>query len=303
MILNRLGAVCLIVALPLVVNSAQADDNNCTVAGLVQGGGLLDQETQTANSTFADGIDWTSGFGEAALNYGCDVWRVQIDTALYSFSENETPYQKLTNGHVGGAAFWRDSDLGAIGVAGSHVNQHESFLTVATSASQWRMGGFAELYLNESLTFGGGAHYLTGDAFWYGTFETQPMTGFEGELYAKFYPTDNLALNVRGDFTHQRIDVGTFIVNVDGLAVSGDVEYLIPQTALSVFAGARFATQDIKSFSDSKQTDTQEYVGLRFAFGSNAPASLRDRDRHGTYDNTSVFQEKIPSLVSSLPGS
>jgi len=37
------------------------------------------------------------------------------------------------------------------------------------------------------------------------------------------------------------------------------------------------------------------------ALGGPVPASLRDRDRHGTFDNTSVMEEKLPGLSSELP--
>ena len=93
-----------------------------------------------------------------------------------------------------------------------------------------------------------------------------------------------------------------FTAKNSDFAVSAEVEYLIPQSAVSLFAGARYASQNIKTTVNSVVlTDTQEFIGLRYSFGAGAPSSLQARDRSGAYDNTSVFQEKIPDISSGLP--
>ena len=50
--------------------------------------------------------------------------------------------------------------------------------------------------------------------------------------------------------------------------------------------------------SDLENTDLQAFIGFKYAFGGNSNATIVGRDRHGTYDNTSIFLEKLPDQFS-----
>jgi len=82
----------------------------------------------------------------------------------------------------------------------------------------------------------------------------------------------------------------------NGVAGSAEAEYLIPNTSLSLLLGGRYASRNLDVGSGGGTLiDTSGYVGVKWAFG--APVtSLRARDRAGTYDNTSVFDEKLPGI-------
>lgn len=311
MIRNIISACVSILALTAVANHAQAADvlnpAACTVAGVVQGGGMFGSNAVKFSSSPAqDSIPFTSGFGEAAGAYFCGEWGVQIDGAAYgSWGNDPRRPASLTSGqgHVGGDMIWRDPSHAALGLSVSRIFQSYSapyaLGPVSDSSGMWRLGAFGEVYASDMLTLGGGAYYLNGQTIWFGVYNQH---GFEGDLFAKLYASDNLALTLRGDL--MRLDIarktpGRF----SGAAVSADAEFLVPDTALSVFVGGRYAgrTYDEDGGFNFAVTDLQGFAGVKFALGGAAPTSLRDRDRHGTVDNTSVFQEKLIGLESEVP--
>jgi len=127
-----------------------------------------------------------------------------------------------------------------------------------------------------------------------------PLTSRQGHVGGNLIWRD--PSQVRGNL--MRMDIarntpGRF----SGAAVSADAELLVPDTALSEFIGGRYASRtfDEDSGFNLAVTDMQGFVGVKFALGGPAPTSLRDRDRHGTVDSTSVFQEKLIGLESEVP--
>jgi hypothetical protein len=284
---------------------------NCTVSGLVQGGGGLDGQNLNGplNLSLAT---WKIGFAEGALAYECGSWGAQLDGAFYGHWANSTyrgTNYDMSNpeGHIGGAAYWRNADVGQFGLAASRVFQSNAIRLggVApipdTSSGLWRIGGFGEYFAGDMFTLGAGAHYISGQQIYpLGGFQFEHQ-GIEAEIYAKAYASDNLALSVRGDVLASKFTFsGAPVTNWNGFAIGAEAEYLVPDTALSLFASARYAKRTWDFGSGYNFDDAQGLLGVKFAFGGSAPSSLRNRDRHGAYDNTSVFDEKLPNYSSSL---
>ena len=94
----------------------------------------------------------------------------------------------------------------------------------------------------------------------------------------------------------------------DGWAVTGEAEYLVWDSGLSIFGGARYAERswnfDIETPGpdfklDSDVEDFQVYAGLKFYFDFGRERTLVEDHRTGAFDNTSVFHEKLPELMTS----
>ena len=300
-----------------------ADPAGCTVMGLVEGGGLYngqDSDVSLGGPQIAAKSNWKSGIGEGALGFSCNNWNVQADAALYGSWASITLVPPPTDfnlkdirGHIGGAAFWRDPQSLALGVSGSWISQNYDIssspavppFSGSGTGNVWRIGAFAEFYASDYLTLGASAHYFNGSLANGGVIGGVQLDqfGFEFAAIAKLYPTDNLSLTARADALR-----GTFRVantandEFNGYALSLEGEYLIPESQFSIFAGGRYADRLITILAPVHMDfqDTQIYAGVKFAFGGAAPTSIAARDRSKTYDNTSVFLEKLPSISGSI---
>jgi hypothetical protein len=317
-----LAALALFVPFSVI---AKAAPGSCSVMGIVEGGGLYDSQnsdislgapTQTKGRS-----NWTSGFGEAAVGVNCDNLNFQADGALYGFWASKTlpgpPNEEDVSmasrqGHLGGAAFWRDPSSMALGVSGSWVSQGYDVSSTPTAAlnasgtgSLLRAGAFAEFYASDSLTLAASAHYFSGSLpngkFLSGVSVDQ--FGYEFAAIAKYYPTNDLAFTARADLLKSELRLNN-AANFDfnGYAISLEGEYLMPDTQFSMFAGGRYADRTVTLFAPAYMNiqDTQVYLGVKYAFGGAASPSIAARDRSNTYDNTSVFLEKLPSLAGSV---
>ena len=303
-----------ILPLFLIGTNAQAADAfvpvaECGIAGIVEGGaGYQGGNVNNGGSTL-DMSGSFLGFGEAAIGYGCVNWMAQLDGAFYheGFSHNNRlsrlPSQingQDSQGHIGGAIFWRDPSVGRLGLAGSEILNNVHFdsggTTLDVGGSLTRLGAFGDFYASDAITLGAGAFYVFGNPInnFFGTGLSE--SGFEGNLHAKFYATDNISFGLQGDIQRANLTPsGGAATPFNGIAGSAEVEYLVPDTALSLFLGGRVASRALEGSADITLNDTQGYIGVKFAFGGPV-SSLRARDRAGTYDNTSVFNEKLPGL-------
>jgi hypothetical protein len=284
----------------------------CSVAGLVHGGGIVDrQNVEWAGASVKDVLKWQSLFGEGAFAYSCNGWGAQVDAAAYGFRTDGQDFSTFSlqqnQGHLGGALFYRDNEIGTVGLSASRVFQSFSYdrplSSLSDSTAMWRVGSFAEYYFSDALTIGGGADYLDGQLGWFDPIDTE---GFEANAFVTYYATDNLGLTLRGDLL--RSDYlqpnGDKFADIDGNTISLDAEYLIPETSASIFLGGRYAHREVVMATGSALivlNDLQGFIGAKFAFGSSPPESLRNRDRNGTFDNTSVFHEKLPTIASAMP--
>jgi len=291
--------------------SAQAADApppaECGIAGIVEGG-VGYQGGNVTGSGLGSGGRAMGGnfteFGETAIGYGCGNWMAQLDGAFYhsGFSAS-IPLGQVNaednQGHIGGALFWRDPSVGRIGLAASEILSNAHFVAGPTTdigGSLTRVGAFGDFYASDAITLGAGGFYVTGNPF-SGLGQSLSETGFEGNVHAIFYATDNISLGLQGDMQLANLTESGQVASWNGYAGSVEAEYLVPDTALSLFLGGRFASRSLAQGGVSTATinDQQGYIGVKWAFGGPV-SSLRARDRAGTYDNTSVFDEKLPGL-------
>ena len=277
----------------------------CGITGIIEGGaGYQGGDVSGPTFTNAPMSGNFLGFGETAIGYGCGNWMAQLDGALYrnGFSNNGLLGQfsaQENQGHIGGAIFWREPTIGRFGLALSEVLDHMHFGPPDRDAggTMTRVGAFGDFFASDAITLGAGAFYVMGTP----TDPTTTESGFEGNVHAKFYATDNISFALQGDILRANLESGGFTDTWNGIAGSAEAEYLVPNTALSLFVGGRVARRNLDENTPNNYTfnDTQGYLGVKWAFGG-PMSSLRARDRAGTYDNTSVFDEKLPEFAIDL---
>ncbi|MGE0239417.1 MAG: hypothetical protein AB7F09_13280 [Parvibaculaceae bacterium] len=305
--MNRLKFSASAAALALLVTfgatSVKAADYveepGCTLSGSVMAGYMYNWQS----SEFADegeefdgkDVDWDTPFGEGAGLVTCGGLNIQADVAYYAHSadiDGDDIDLDQTNSHIGGALFYRDPASWAGGVQASWISQDIFGLDLDV----FRVGLFGELYLNDAFTFGGSAAYYNSD--WP---EGKDEDGFELAAWGRFYATPDLAFTLRGDALFAEMDFnGGDDADIDGFAITGDAEYLVWDQGLALFAGARYAERDFEFDGDDEEftiEDFQVFAGIKFYFGHDG--TLIERQRTGTVDNTSVFNEKLPNLISS----
>jgi hypothetical protein len=290
----------------------------CTLSGSVMAGYMYDW--QDFNGDFNDlfneenniegkdaDVDWQTPFGEGAGLVTCGGFNIQADVAYYAHSadlDDEDVDLDQTNTHIGGAVFYRDPASWAGGVSASWISQDVD----AKDIDVFRVGLFGEFYLDDMITLGGSVHYYNTD--WP---EGKDEDGVELAAWGRFYATPDFSLMLRGDVLLANIDQN-FLQgedgsnDFDGWAITGEGEYLVWDQGLSIFAGARYAERDIELDSipferpgihgDYDVDDFQVYAGIKFYFGQGG--TLVERQRTGTIDNTSVWNEKLPEWGSSI---
>ncbi|MGE0006878.1 MAG: hypothetical protein AB7S92_14950 [Parvibaculaceae bacterium] len=275
-------------------------DPGCTLSGSVMAGYMYDWQSADHDFDFSseiDGkdVDWSTPFGEGAGLVTCGGFNAQADVAYYAHSADvdfEDVDIDQTNSHIGGALFYRDPSSWAAGVSASWISQDIE----GADIDVFRVGLFGEFYLNDTFTLGGSAHYYNTD--WP---EGKDEDGFELAAWGKFYATPDLAFTLRGDalFSDIDADFGDDEVDLDGFAITGDVEYLVWDQGLSIFGGARYADREAEDDDDESVEieDFQVFAGIKFYFGYDG--TLIERQRTGTVDNTSVFHEKLPDFFTS----
>lgn len=287
------------------VSSAQAADvvePGCTLSGSVMAGFLYDWQTLDPNDNNGEDldIDWTTPFGEGAGLVTCGGFNVQTDVAYYAHSGDISDFSSSdvdldqTNTHIGGAVFYRDPSTWAGGLQASWISKDIG----AKDIDVFRVGLFGEFYLNDMFTLGGSAHYYNTD--WPSdAFGGKDEDGFQLAAWGRFYATPDLSLTLRGDVLLAQFDFNNSEdADWDGFAITGEGEYLVWDQGLSLFAGARYAERQFDPDNSSFSLDVddfQVYGGVKFYFGQDG--TLIERHRTGTIDNTSVFDEKLPTLL------
>jgi hypothetical protein len=244
-----------------------------------------DDDSEIAIGTF---------FGEGAALYRfCDIGlNIQGDFAFHSHQvdaddlfrgKHSSSDAELANDrwHVGGILFWRDEDLGLLGVDGSFINDDIDGYNFESS----RIGLRGEFFAGDMFTLGAGAGYVDGETF------GNDWDGYDANIWGRFYATDSIGLLARFDWA----DFGGDFEDVSTWAVTGEGELKLPEYPLSIFAGVRYAEQETDGGKFGSSTDlTQVYVGLKVYFGSNG-LSLSDTQRSNTLDNTNVILERLPA--------
>jgi hypothetical protein len=64
-------------------------------------------------------------------------------------------------------------------------------------------------------------------------------------VHAIFYATDNISLALQGDMQLANQTASGHIASWNGYAGSVEAEYLVPDTALSLLLGGRFASRNL----------------------------------------------------------
>jgi hypothetical protein len=284
------------------MTSAKAADYvepGCTLSGSVAAGYMFNWQTLEPDFGADDvDIDWDTPFGEGAGLVTCGGFNIQADVAYYAHSGDidEIPDDidiDQTNTHIGGALFYRDPASWAGGVQASWISQD----IAAKDVDVFRVGLFGEFYFDDVFTLGASAHYYNSDGI-----EEKDEDGFELAAWGKFYATPDLAFTLRGDLLLAEFELGSEDADWDGFAITGDAEYLVWDQGLSLFAGARYAEREFDPDFDNGSFDVEDFqvfAGIKFYFGHDG--TLIERQRTGTVDNTSVFNEKLPELFGGAP--
>ncbi len=279
------------------------EEPGCTLSGSVTAGYMFDwQESEFENggSEFSGkDVDWNTPFGEGAGLVTCGAFNAQADFAYYDHAaELDDGGDEIdldaTNQHLGGALFWRDPSVGAVGLQGSWGSQDIE----AKDIEFFRVGVFGEFYFNEMFTLGASAAYFNTENL--DSFGGKDQDGFELAAFGRFYATPDFSLMVRGDVLFSDIEFSGENGDLNGFAITGEAEYLVWDQGLSIFAGARYAERTAEPDDvdfEAEVDDMQVFAGIKFYFGNQG--TLVERQRTGTVDNTSVFLEKLPNFFTS----
>jgi hypothetical protein len=310
--INRLKLSVSVAAVALLMSAVAASslkaadivDEGCTLSGSVMAGYMFNsQDFDFDSSDDEDDLgnkdaDWDTPFGEGAGLVTCGGFNVQADVAYYAHSADvdvEDIDLDQTNTHIGGDVFWRDPSFATLGIQASWISQD----IISKDVDTFRVGLFGEFYLNDSFTLGGSAAYFNTDDV--DTFEGKDADGFELAAWGRFYIIPDLALTLRGDLLLADTSIESEDADLDGWAITGDAEYLVWDQGLSLFAGARYAERELDFDDvdlDITVNDFQVFGGLKFYFGHDG--TLIERQRTGTVDNTSLWNEKLPAFIPSL---
>ena len=275
------------------VRAADLAEPGCTLSGSVAAGFLYDwQKLDPEGSGNNLDIDWSTPFGEGAGLVTCGGFNIQADVAYYAHSGDADDFSSdvdfdQTRTHIGGDLFYRDPSSWAGGLQASWISQDFDGIDVDV----FRVGLFGEYYPSDVFTLGASAHYYNSD--WP---EGKDEDGAQLAAWGRFYATPDFSLMLRGDVLLANFDFSNSSNDADwdGFAVTGEGEYLVWDQGLSLFAGARYAEREIDPDNSNSLDldDFQVYGGLKFYFGHDG--TLLERQRTGTVDNTSVFDEKLP---------
>ena len=245
-------------------------------------------------------FDFGTFFGEGEVLYHiCDTnLNVQGDYAFHShqFDIDESFDATDDRWHVGGILFWRDQDVGVLGLDVSFLNDDISGI----NSESWRVGLRGEYFAGDMFTVG------TGAGFFEGNFFGKNSDGFDVNAWARIYPTENIGLLARFDYAEmdvENLSLGSDL-NTDSWAIGGEGEYLLPSVPVSIFAGARYGETDgdIGNSIEFSTQVTEIYAGLSVYFGSDGNGgSLASHHRNNTLDNTSVIFERMPSFILGGP--
>ena len=277
------------------------EEAGCTLSGSVTAGYMYNWQDSSIDfnegPVFDKDNDWDTPFGEGAGLVTCGGFNIQADIAYSAHSADVDFGPDIevdqTNSHIGGALFFRDPSSWAGGVGASWISQDID----GKDIDVFRVGLFGEFYFDDIFTLGASAHYYNKD--WAGG---KDEDGFELAAWGRFYATPDFSLLLRGDLLLGDInfDFDEDDGSLDGFAITGEAEYLVWDQGLSIFGGARYAERDYDGFlyccssADREVDDFQVFAGIKFYFGHDG--TLIERQRTGTVDNTSVFNEKLPEF-------
>ncbi len=221
-------------------------------------GGLQDQDNQDSDVLSIVTASFTIPLGE---KFG-----FQVDGLAGLADADEL------SGGIGAHLFWRDPNVGLIGVTGSYAVRGRDNTRDPDAVY---VGAEGEYYIDQlTIAAAAGAYFGKGI-----------NDGFRGKADLLWYATDDFMLRVGGEYSEQ----------LDG-AVRFGAEY---RPDIDGLAG-------ISLFADGIAADNNDYVrvlaGLRFYFGPST--TLKDRHRKDDpFENTAVTAFDAASSVTETPPS
>ncbi len=242
--------------------------------------------------------------GQAAVagNYSCGLWNFQLDVAGSSIWSKAVGGGKKFNLsgktlELGGSAFLRSEDFGAIGATAATTLVNMSVTgTHDQNSSLKRLGVFGEYYLGQQATIAAGVSAIGGNDII--ALVRRKHSGAEAFARGVLYLSDNWAVSVRGDVQRSKLKYQGGAVTWNGFALTGGAEYLLPGTPLSLTLDGRFAQRRLGEGNGRflSINDKELLLGFRFDFGGNSADSLRARDRQGAANTISVMSSKLPNV-------
>lgn len=185
-----------------------------------------------------------------------DAYGVQLD-ALYADIQDEN------FGGFGGHFFWRDHEIGLLGIAAGGVWNDD--------ADSYEISLEGEYYYG-LLTFGAKAGYAEIEYDVSAPFIDTDEDGSFGLAYITAYPIEDMSVQAGVEY------------RFDNTALRLDAEYAITGCGLSIFAQGLFANDNYE----------HGIVGLRYYFGSNKNL----QERHRRDDPRSVVQDILSGILT-----
>ena len=280
-----------------IANSADISAVCEPIAATIQAGYMAGSDkyhvTDTGTDISLDSGGFGTPFGEGAMLYHlCDSnLNLQIDAAYYDHrfgANNGSPAATDDRWHVGGVAFWRERDLGVLGLDASYIVENVELDSISNHLL--RIGARGEYFGGENFTLGGGVGYVTGSRY-----TVDDRRGFDANVWARAYLSDNLGLFARLDYGNQ----DWFVFDLKQWAATAEAEYLVPNHQISILAGLRHGVAEYNSGLHSDYTTNEAYAGFKVYFGSSVQGEkLVSHHRNNTLDNTSTLFEKLPEFLT-----
>jgi hypothetical protein len=259
--------------LSLGANSAMAEDsanytgamNDHNVVGSVV---LRDTWSDVDVGTFDD--DTNTIGGEFAIAHGLGgMWNGQVDGNFNSVQIDTGGDGAIDVMRIGLGAFYDgDKSRFGFGVGYDSINYG-----VRDDGIDLGFGG--EYYISNQFTLNGGASYINIDGGVPGSLIDGDGWGLNGG--GTYYVRERLSLGLQLSYLDFEFDGAGGDADIFG--IGGELEYLCPDSPLSVLAAVRYHDVDLAGV-DGDTTSLE--IGLKWRF--NTEGGLADQDRSGTFD-------------------
>lgn len=271
------GASCLAIAALAAASANPATAAKNRYAGMITlGYSYTDFDLQ--NGLGNTNTDAFIGSGAVVFNLEGN-WFAQADFSFSSISPDisGSPVSlSLDTWNAGGTVFWRDSNVGMLGVDLAYQSAD-----VGISGDGYRAGVRGEWYPNDRWTVSGAVGWEQID------FNLATVDGIYANLGVKYYVNDKISVSLNANYYEANVDVASF--SPSQWSVGAEGEYLISrETPVSVYGGVRYGdiNPDLGGGVDDP-TQWTAYVGLKFRFGNDGD-TLAGQDRNGAVAPTTT---------------
>lgn len=242
------------------------------------------------SGTSADGLELSARGTFAApitSTFGVQV-DGQYERSAYDIS-NQT--LKKNTGEVAGHAFWRDSNLGLLGLIGQASSTETNFGLF--SDRRYFLGAEGQYYFGNFTLYGQAAYENGNFGVPFSSLNGIKVDGFVGAAQLRYFMTPDLMIAAKGGYENLRTSDFGFSYNIRHTAwlAGAKIENRFTGTPFSVFAEADYRGGDY-NISAAKEHETRAVVGMKINFGS---SSLIERDRAG------ASLDPIRSLKAIIP--